>query len=572
VITLGRLLAAALVVSLGAGLLDRGELLRTAQFQLARLDTARPAWNAAVFVATYLTAGLAIAVCLCHRRAIRVSVLAATLLAACIQASVAAVNGVGFTHHEAWLLFTESQFLGGALRFFFPRYAAPAAATLLAGALFAWLAMRVGPRLRSWLWLAVPVVAGVAAQQMLHQTFGRVYQLPPPFRIAVLTSWAWSHRLPMYVEREPPRFGPTRPPLADHVVFVVDESISGHWLGVNGAPVETTPWLSSRPAGLFNYGIASAVSNLSASSNLVLQTGLRPDALPDRELRSLREPNLFAYLGAAGYHTALIDAQSYSDAPPNLMTGFDLRRIDTVIRMREVEPGLPEHAVDFAAIARIRALVEAHPRSFVYVIKTGAHLPYDDKSPPEQRPFSLPGLRGPEATLHAYWNAIRWTTDRFLRDLSRALEASGRDALVLYTSDHGQWLAGDAGAADRRISPHATVTDPPDEQASVPLLLLAFGARTRPLVAERFASALVDRASAFEIFPTLLQAAGYAAEDTAPLHPPSLFEPDAARAPRRFVSGNLFGSNAGAYVLNPGVGEDCFLNDFDVESVRPSEP
>lgn len=567
----GRLLAAAFIVLLATCLVDQLDVVRTAWFQLERQDTARPLWNTGVYLAAYFGAVLGITVALCHRRAVRVVAIALTIGAACVHAALAAVNGVGFTHHEASLLLTESDFLGDALTFFLPRYAIAASLALAGGALAVWLALRIGPRLSSWLWLALPLASALAAQQVVDQTFGKVYQFPAPLRIALLTAWAWEHRLPVYTEREAPYFEPTEAPLADHIVLIVDESISGHWLGVNGAPVDTTPWLSSLPEAVFNYGISSSASNLSSSSNLVLQTGLRPDDLPDRELRSLRGPNVFGYLSAAGFHTALIDAQTYSDSPPNLMTGFDLRRIDTVVRLREVEVGLPEYAVDFAALPRILGLVEGHAKSFTYLIKTGAHLPYDDKSPPEEQPFSDAAADGSRAIRQSYWNAIRWTTDRFLFDLSRKLEATGQEVLVVYTSDHGQWLA-DERTADRKISPHATVLDPPDEQASVPLLLLAFGPRTRATLAKRFAGHLVDATSAFEIFPTVLQAAGYAIAETAGRYPPSLFEEKAGAVPRRFVSGNIFGANPGAYVLNRGVGDDCFLNDFDVDSVRSPSP
>jgi lipid A ethanolaminephosphotransferase len=569
--TVRRLLAAAGVVLVATCLADQLELLRTAWFQLERQDTARPFWNAGIYLATYLAAVLGITVALCHRRAVRIAAIASTVGAACVQVALAAVNGVGFTHHEASLLLTETDFLGDALGFFLPRYSLAAMAALLGGALAVWLALRLGPRLRSWLWLALPLASALAAHQIVDQTFGKVYQFPPPIRIALLTAWAWEHRLPIYVEREAPLFAAREAPLADHIVLIVDESISGHWLGVNGAPVDTTPWLSGRPDGVFNYGIASAVSNLSSSSNIVLQTGLRADALPDREFRALRGPNLFAYLSAAGFHTALIDAQTYSDSPPNLMTGFDLRRIDTVVRLREVERGRPEYAVDFTALPRLLHLISAHARSFTYLVKTGAHLPYADKAPPEERPFSDPRAEGPRAIRQSYWNAIRWTTDRFLFDLSRQLEASGEEAMVVYTSDHGQWLA-DEQSAGRQVSPHATVLDPPDEQASVPLLLLAFGPRTRAALSDRFDARLVDGASAYDIFPTVLQAAGYAPGDTAGHYPPSLFERDAVRGPRTFVSGNIFGANPGAYVLNRGVGDDCFVNDFDVASIRSPSP
>lgn len=566
-----RLGATAFVMLVAACLIDHGELLRMAQFQLTRQDAERPILNAGVYVVVYLAVVLAIAVGLCHRRGVRIATIALTLLAACIQGAVTAVNGVGFTHHEASLLLTETDFLGAALGFFLPSYAFATSVTLLGGAAAVWLALRVGPRLRSWLWLGVPLAATLAAHQVIDRTFGKVYQFPPPIRVALLTAWAWQHRLPIYAEREAPYFRASGPALADHIILVVDESISGHWLAVNGAPVATTPWLSSRPAGVFNYGIASAISNLSSSSNLAMQTGLRPLDLPDRKLQALRGPNVFAYLAAAGFHTALIDAQTYSDGPPNLMTGFDLRRIDTVLRLRETEAGTPEYAVDFAALPRIRRLVEGYPRTFTYLIKTGAHLPYDDKSPPGERPFSSSGEGGTLGIRNAYWNAIRWTTDHFLRELSRELEGTGQEVLLVYTSDHGQWLA-DEKTTGRRISPHATVLHPPPEQASVPLLLLGFGPRTRAALAERFSTRLFDAASAYEIFPTLLQAAGYAAAETREHYAPSLFEIEVERPRRTFVSGNIFGANGGAYVLNRGFGDECFANPFDVASVRASTP
>jgi lipid A ethanolaminephosphotransferase len=386
----------------------------------------------------------------------------------------------------------------------------------------------------------------------------------------MLAAFAWQHRLPIYAERDAPYFAPDGAPLADHIILVVDESISGHWLGVNGAAVDTTPWLSSAPAGVFNYGIASAISNLSSSSNILLQTGLRPSDVPDRTLRALRGPNLFSYAEQAGFHTALIDAQTYSDAPPNLMTGFDLRRIATVVRLREAEVALPEHAVDFAALPLISDIVEGHRRSFIYLIKTGAHLPYGDKSPADERSFSTVASTQVTRVRHEYWDAIRWSADHFLQQLAARLESSERNVLVVYTSDHGQFLA-DETSQDRLISPHATLNAPPSEQASVPLLLLGFGEPVRAALSARFQRELVDHASAFQIFPTLLQAAGYSAENSRAYYAPSLFE-GVLETPRIFVTGNIIARNAGAYVLNREIGDGCFVNPFDVEAVRPPNP
>ncbi len=110
------------------------------------------------------------------------------------------------------------------------------------------------------------------------------------------------------------------------------------------------------------------------------------------------------------------------------------------------------------------------------------------------------------------------------------------------------------------------------QQASVPLLLLAFGPHTRAALAQRFDPRLVDRASDFEIFPTVLQAAGYAAADTRRFFPPSLFESESERAPRAFLSGNIFARDGEYYVLtnqwNPDLGSACYVNPFSLEAVR----
>ena len=144
---------------------------------------------------------------------------------------------------------------------------------------------------------------------------------------------------------------------------------------------------------------------------------------------------------------------------------------------------------------------------------------------------------------------------------------------MIYTADHGQWLPGDPDAG-RQLTPHATAIDPPMQQGSVPLLLLAFGTRTRAALAERFDLRLVDRASDFEIFPTVLQAAGYSAADTRRFHSPSLFESQAERPPRAFLSGNVFARDGAFYVLtnqwNPDLGSACFVNSFSSDSLGAS--
>ena len=157
-----------------------------------------------------------------------------------------------------------------------------------------------------------------------------------------------------------------------------------------------------------------------------------------------------------------------------------------------------------------------------------------------------------------------------LLELSTALAETGANVLVVYTSDHGQSLTGMQPDLARRHTPHATPVDPPPEQASVPLLLLAFGPEVQARVAARYEPALVDRVSAFEIFPTLLEAAGYAREDVRRYYPFSLFDADADRSRRIFASGNIFAREGHFHILNPLMGDVCYLNEFTLP--RPVSP
>jgi hypothetical protein len=278
----------------------------------------------------------------------------------------------------------------------------------------------------------------------------------------------------------------------------------------------------------------------------------------------------------AGFRAALVDAQSYSERPPSLMSQFDLDALDEHIRIRERSPELASHEIDLTTIPILAEFVTRGGRSFTYVIKTGAHIPYADKSPPDERPFQPVLSRratwgDPERLRNSYLNALRWTVDGFMERLSKALAETGANVLVVYTSDHGQSLTGRQPDRARRHTPHATPINPPPEQASVPLLLLAFGPEVPARVAARYEPALVDHASAFEIFPALLETAGYAREDVQRHYPFSLFDADADRSRRIFASGNIFSREGNFHIMNRLMGDVCYLNEF-TPPVAPAPP
>ncbi|MEN8184616.1 MAG: sulfatase-like hydrolase/transferase, partial [Myxococcota bacterium] len=532
---------------LAENLLDGFEFFRELGYQLTRRDVTTPRFNASVYAGAYLLGLAGLAVLYGHAwRGLRLVAYVLSVATLTTFLGFGAVNGYGFTYHEASLVWSETSFVGDALTFFLGSYWLPLVLAVSGAVLFERF---VVPRLtttRSLLLLLVPLVAVPVNAVLLQRTHSKVYQLPIPYRIPMLLHYAYRFRTLHLAPRDAPYLDVSGPPLADHIVMVVDESVRGDLLGLNGAPYDTTPRLAALSGAVFNYGVASALSNLSSTSNIMLQSGLRPDQVPDRELRSLKNPSLFAYMRHAGFAPYFIDGQIYSDKPTNFMTRYDLDELAGRFQVRREHPGLPEHQMDLAALERIAEIVESQPRSFVYLLKTGAHFPYEDKYPDEERVHrpTLPlgaVTPGRVETLNSYLNALRWAVDAFLMRTVERLEATGRNVLVVYTSDHGQSLLepGPDGQPFRGF-PHATPLDPPVEQALVPLMLIAVGERVREALALRYLPELTDRVSSFEIFPTLLVAAGFDPGEVRARYHTSLFDPEARSEARFFVSGNLF--------------------------------
>jgi lipid A ethanolaminephosphotransferase len=252
------------------------------------------------------------------------------------------------------------------------------------------------------------------------------------------------------------------------------------------------------------------------------------------------------------------------------MTGFDLEQLDGYVCVRERETGRKAWEMDFSAIDDIERIVSENDRSFIYLIKTGAHFPYDDKYPPDQAISQLasPGQASAgnrEKTLDSYKNALRWTVDRFLEELSARLGSSGEEIVVVYTADHGQSLrraVDDDGVAVRWL--HASPVSPPVEQAMVPLLLFGFGGDVHARLERLFDESLVDRVSGYEIFPALLHLAGFDPADIRARYHHSLFDRDAPRDSRQFISGNLFGIGGGFHD-RPMIQSGAYLNDFTLD-------
>ncbi|MFQ5515266.1 MAG: sulfatase-like hydrolase/transferase [Myxococcota bacterium] len=385
--------------------------------------------------------------------------------------------------------------------------------------------------------LAVPLAPWVVILALLELAGGRgTAGLPEQFRGFAMATRLVSENLsgPVTVRRMPVTIPLARKPLAERIVLVVDEAIRGDFIDLNRRR-GTTPELLARAGAIANFGYAISGANCSLVSHLILRYGGLREA-PARHLRS--GASIWDYAHAAGYRTVYIDGQQVSGRLQNGMTLVERSRIDEFIQL----DGVDQVQRDPAIALRLRELLQRPGPLFVYVVKSGAHFAYERRYPPEASHFE-PHLRPGEPVgdsrarlVNSYQNAVRWSVDGFFSRLLDGLDLNG--TLLLYTADHGQNLMDAPGVL------HCNPTDPHPLEGVVPLLALGDEA----LLARWFRSVVGvnrDRATHFEIFPTLLTLFGFDRARVDAEYGESLLGSLPQRAPG-FVFGPLLRPGGGA--------------------------
>ncbi|HLF30268.1 MAG TPA: sulfatase-like hydrolase/transferase [Xanthomonadales bacterium] len=323
-----------------------------------------------------------------------------------------------------------------------------------------------------------------------------------------------------------------RPPAARHVVLIVDESVSGDFIDVN---VErgTTPYLLTYPAGMVNFGLATAASTCSNASNAILRLGAKPELLGSRKYSPFANPSVWKYAKKAGFETNFVDAQRLAESGQNFMYPAELRLIDHVLT---VPRGTPAASRDFEAQKLVQEVLSRPEPQFIYVNKQGAHFPYQNWTPENEALF-LPVMQSREAIgnrerlVNSYKNAIHWTVDRFFESLLPRIDLT--DTVIIYTSDHGQNLLDDGLPVThcRRLGVQLN-------EAVVPLLTWT----ENQALHQRFLQAAkmnFGSVSHFEIFPALLDLFGYDPAIVRDRYHQSLFE--RIDQPLGFISGPVTG-------------------------------
>jgi arylsulfatase A-like enzyme len=205
----------------------------------------------------------------------------------------------------------------------------------------------------------------------------------------------------------------------------------------------------------------------------------------------------------------------------------------TAVEHTEIEEFLqpshvPELERDFFIARRLREIVRSGHPHFVYVNKRGSHFPYPKNYPRNAASF-LPDMNTGEPSGHSrerlinsYKNSLRWNVDGFFKEL---LSNNLAHTVVIYTSDHGQNLM------DRGVMLQCNSSNPHVFEGLVPLLVTSEDRKLKRRFEE---AALVnrDRATHFEIFPTLLELFGFDPAEIGVHYGPGLLQslPERSRA------------------------------------------
>jgi hypothetical protein len=264
------------------------------------------------------------------------------------------------------------------------------------------------------------------------------------------------------------------PSLVDKVVLIVDESVSYEAFNtlvarrISGLPVT-------------DFGEAAATANCSAASNALLRWGVEKKEVKDAGYDPRTNPMIWSYAKGAGYRTVLIDGQSTGQVQ-NFISPKEYVLID------EFVPALSDMDTDERIAHLLNERLSTTTREFIYIVKRGAHFPYEMNYPS--------GLLPEDASRESkYAAAVSYSTGRFFDTLRRDVPVS--NVLMIYTSDHGQDHA--------RRSPHCNA-DPAWEEYSVPLVAIT---ASHEVLQTLSPSTLANRASHLNIFPSLLRVFGY---------------------------------------------------------------
>jgi glucan phosphoethanolaminetransferase (alkaline phosphatase superfamily) len=387
----------------------------------------------------------------------------------------------------------------------------------------------------------IPLICFAAAPANIFVTSQKIDEYPSPYAVKAQLIYAVFGKQVYAGPRQDVAYPMDPKPLFEKLVFVIDESIRADYLQINKSQFDNTPFLASASGRYANFGVAISATNASAGSRVILRTGLRAGQLPDKTQSCLRQPSIWQFAKRAGMRTVYIDAWRPMGEMHSYMNVHELRFIDRHISVRDG----PKHLIDAQVAEAIKLELEVPGPALILVEKLGSHFPYGLTALPDVTPDptyepagidQLPAAQNPahRAALRDYMRSTRNTVDSFLQSLFAKMTMPG--TLAIYTSDHGQSMFEGGYEAT-----HGSMANVHPGEGRVPILVFSGDAAFN----ERLGAAALagrDKASHFEIFPTLLLAMGFAQDWVGQNYGASLFEIPGNRR-RQFLAGRLFGGS-----------------------------
>jgi glucan phosphoethanolaminetransferase (alkaline phosphatase superfamily) len=319
----------------------------------------------------------------------------------------------------------------------------------------------------------------------------------------------------------------------NNVIVVIDESVMGDHLGLNGYGRETTPMLDklAREKILLNWGIATAASTGSRFTYSALVTGLTPDDFPDKtDFKVNTFPTVFQYAKAMNYRTYFFDGQ---------MNGYwggvadDKNYIDNWQGVLDISEHMSFETweLDNLIAKKVKNIIYSSTGNFIFVFKHGAHIPYCINYPPNEKvwspsyettnKFDIPSGDLLPAVVNAYDNSIKYNLNSFFTNLIDDYSNMPNGSIIIYTGDHGQTLF-----VNGRSS-HGGNTK---GEATVPLFIVG---KLETSVDTAY------KASHANIFPTVLDLINYPADLRDKRGFPSLLKAKSADSKPRFFNPDL---------------------------------
>jgi glucan phosphoethanolaminetransferase (alkaline phosphatase superfamily) len=300
---------------------------------------------------------------------------------------------------------------------------------------------------------------------------------------------------------------PTKDAQFKNIVWIVDESVVGSYLSINGYDKNTTPYLNklnSESQDFFNFGVVNSVSNCSSTSNLFLRIGLNPKKDFDIEEQMYTLPTIFQYAKRAGYTTWLMDSQTKENHLQNYLTLYDKESID---HFKTQGPNIKRIDRDKVFLNEATTIVNNNKdeKNFIVLVKYGAHFPYlltyDLKESPFQPVVDVSyggmDLEHKEQQMNTYLNSIHYNTDIYLKALVEKIDLN--DTVVFYTSDHGQNILETPNLTRTHCNTETVVK----HEVSVPLMVFQKKAK------KVFKTDKQLFYSQIQLFPTTLALFGY---------------------------------------------------------------